>query len=489
MMSTKSLTLKALFNTLWGGDPSRIGELDRPIPQVTINSTEATEGSLFVALKGEQRDGHAFIGDALSKGVQAIIAEPVAQEMELPDATLVFAGQPLPDTLHPPYIFVVPDSLTGLQELAAYWRRQFPQLKVVGVTGSVGKTSAKELIAAVLAQKYSTIKSEGNYNNEIGLPLSLLRLTSDHERAVLEMGMYAMGEIRHLTTLALPSIGVVTNIGPTHLERLGTLEAIADAKAELVEALPVDGTAILNGDDPRVLAMAERTKAHVFTYGLSPRCDLWADNIESRGTEGLRFQLHTENEHLFAAIPLLGRHSVHTALAAASVGLVEGEGWDEIIGGIKDISAQVRLMIVPGKNGSIILDDTYNASPDSNMAALNLLAELPGRKMAALGDMLELGSYELAGHQRVGGRAAEVVDVLVTVGPRGRLIGEAALEAGMTKEQVAMVDTNQEAIALLQKLLNDGDILLVKGSRGMQMEEIVSALSVAARHSPAATTT
>jgi len=476
-MSHARLLIHTLFEALWEGMPPALEGLDRPVSQVVIDSREVVPDSVFVALKGEHEDGHKYIADAIDAGAVTVIAEPAARGMGLSGATFVSPKEDLPAEASPPYIVIVPDSLTGLQQFAAHWRRKLPHVRVIGVTGSVGKTSTKELIAAVLRQRFRTLKSEGNYNNEIGLPLSLLRLTPGHERAVLEMGMYARGEIRQLAALARPAIGVVTNIGPTHLERLGSLEAITDAKAELVEALPDDGTAILNGDDPRVLSMAKRTRASVFTYGLSPDCDLWADEIESRGTEGLRFRFHTRDESLYATVPLLGRHSVHTALAAAGVGLVEGEGWDEIIGGMKDLSAHVRLVTVRGMNGSIILDDTYNASPASTLAALNLLEELPGRKIAALGDMLELGSYEQAGHELVGTRAADVADVLVTVGQRGRLIGRAALSAGMSKEQVTMVDTNQEAIDLLRARLREGDILLVKGSRGLQMEEIVTALS------------
>jgi len=477
MTARRSLTVRTLFEALVTGHPPPFRGLDRPISQVTIDSREATPDSLFVALKGEHEDGHTFIRDALERGASAVIAEPMAQQLGLPAATFISGEPPETEQAEPPYIFIVPDSLAGFQEVAAYWRRQLPHIRVVGVTGSVGKTSVKEQVTSVLKQRFHTLKSAGNYNNEIGLPWSLLQLTPEHERAVLEMGMYAIGEIRHLANLALPHTGVVTNIGPTHLERLGSLEAITDAKAELVEALPPQGTAILNGDDPRVRSLAERTEAQVFTYGLSPTCDLWADQIESRGIEGLRFQFHTASEDIFAVVPLLGQHSVHTALAAASVGLIEGEGWDEIIGGLKDISAKVRLVTVPGIHGSIILDDTYNASPASTLAALNLLADLPGRRIAVLGDMYELGSYEQAGHELVGTRTADVADLLVTVGKLGRLIGEAALAAGMKDQQVQAFATKQEAIHLLRTLLQERDILLVKGSRGLQMEEIVAALS------------
>ncbi len=347
---------------------------------------------------------------------------------------------------------------------------------MVGVTGSVGKTTTKELIASVLSRRFHTLKSEGNYNTEIGLPLTLLHLEPSHERAVLEMGMYALGDIAQLAAIARPHIGVVTNVGPVHLERLGTIERIAQAKSELPAALPEDGVAILNGDDPRVRAMAEKTKARVFFYGLDESCDLWASHIESKGLEGIRFLFHYGSEAVHAKVPLLGRHSVHTALAAAAVGLVEGESWGEIIDGLRN-ATQLRLMVVPGLRGSTILDDTYNASPASTIAALNLLEELEGRRIAVLGDMLELGTYEEEGHRKVGRRAMDVVALLVTVGKRARIIGQEALLCGMDRDRVFMTEDKEEAIAYLRQIVASGDIILVKGSRGMRMEEVVAALS------------
>jgi UDP-N-acetylmuramoyl-tripeptide--D-alanyl-D-alanine ligase len=373
---------------------------------------------------------------------------------------------------------IVPDSLAGLQQAAAYWRRQH-NVTVIGITGSVGKSTSKELIATVLSRHYRTLKSEGSYNNEIGLPLTLLHLTGAHERVILEMGMYALGEIAALAEIARPRIGVVTNVGPTHLERLGSIERIAQAKAELPRALPPaaeGGIAILNADDERVRAMADQTQARVFTYGLDPHADLWADEIESDGLEGIRFRLHHGRETIHARVPLLGRHSVHTALRAAAVGLVEGLSWGEIVAGLQDESAQLRLLAVAGPGGSVLLDDSYNASPESCIAALSLLAELDGRKVAVLGDMYELGRFEEEGHKIVGRRARDVADVLVTVGELGRIIGQEALDVGLAADTVHMVETKAEAIDLLRPLLRDGDKVLVKGSRGMAMEEIVSAL-------------
>jgi UDP-N-acetylmuramoyl-tripeptide--D-alanyl-D-alanine ligase len=381
--------------------------------------------------------------------------------------------------------FVVPDSLAALQRLAAYWRRQH-QVRVIGITGSVGKTTTKEATAAVLSQCYRTLKSEGNYNNEIGLPLTLLQLTPDHEQVVLEMGMYRLGEISELARIALPAVGVVTNVGPSHLERLGTLERISQAKAELPRALPTTeegGVAILNADDARVKSMAALTPARVFTYGLTPEADLWADKIQSEGLDGIRFRLHHGPISIYARVPLLGRHSIQTALAAAAVGLVEGLSWPEIVAGLRHQPMQLRLLAVPGPAGSTLLDDTYNSSPASCIAALNLLGDLepeggqPGRRIAVLGDMYELGSHTEEGHRMVGRRAADVADLLVTVGDLGRTIGQEALATGMAAESIHSVDGNQAAIDLLFSRIEPADIVLIKGSRGLRMEEIVAALT------------
>jgi UDP-N-acetylmuramoyl-tripeptide--D-alanyl-D-alanine ligase len=342
----------------------------------------------------------------------------------------------------------------------------------------VGKTTAKELVAAVLAQRYTTLKNPGNLNNELGLPLTLLKLEPDSERAVLEMAMYDLGEIALLAEIARPAVGVVTNVGPTHLERLGTIERIAQAKAELVQALPSKGVAILNGDDPRVRAMGSLSKVgRVLTYGLGSDVDLRATDAVALGFSGVRFDLHYQGETISAQTSLLGLHSVHTAMAAAAVGIAEGLTWPEILSGLADPDARVRLKPLSGRNGSTVLDDTYNSSPASSLAALGFLQGLPGRKIAVLGDMLELGSFEEAGHRKVGAAAAEVVTALVTVGSLGRIIGQAAVERGMASDAVHTCDDNQAAAAEVKGLLKPGDVVLVKGSRGMAMEEIVAELA------------
>ena len=473
------LTLADVFEALTRTRPAAAEQVD--LSDVIVDSRQAKPGALFVALQGESRDGHAYIADAFARGAAAAIAEARAGNQGLgPSVHLIdVAGlQPSPG-FSAPVVLIVPSSLQALQNLAAFWRRRF-KCKTIGITGSVGKSSTKELAAAVLRQRYNVLKSEGNLNNEIGLPITVLKMSEKHERAVLEMGMYALGEISELCRIAQPAIGIVTNVGPSHLERLGTIERIAEAKSELPQALPADGIAILNGDDPRVVAMKDKTAARTFFYGLEPGQDLWANDIESYGLEGIGFALHRGGEHLHVRVPLIGRHSVHTALAAAAVGVVEDMSWDDILRGLQDVAAQLRLIAVPAEKGATLLDDSYNASPSSSLAALNLLAEMSGRKIAVLGDMLELGEMELQGHKVVGGRAAQVVDLLVVVGRRGRWIGAEALEAGLSEGQVLFAEGNAEAIAAVRQAMREGDMILVKGSRSVKMEEIVAAL---ARHS------
>lgn len=443
------------------------------LTNATQDSRLIERGGLFVALRGENQDGHAFVADAVSRGATAVLVERPPEGV--PGLTVVdlrpdyVANQP---EVEPPVAIVVPNALTALQRLAAHWRQQ-SAAEVVGVTGSVGKTTTKEMIASVLSRRFRVLRSERNLNNEIGLPLTLLQLDASHQKAVLEMGMYDLGEIRLLCEIARPTIGVVTNVGPTHLERLGSIERIAQAKRELVECLPTDGWAVLNGDDPLVSAMASDTQARTFRYGLEPDFDLWADEIESHGLEGIRLRLHHGTDTLYLTVPLLGEHSAHTVMAASAVGLISGLTWDEISAGLRAVPEQLRLVVVPGTAGSTVIDDTYNSSPASALAALNLLAELDGRRVAVLGDMLELGPYEDEGHRIVGRRAAAVVSVLVTIGERGQIISDEALAYGMDPAQVAHVTCNSEAVAALSSRLRSGDFVLVKGSRGMHMEDIV----------------
>ncbi|HSB90573.1 MAG TPA: UDP-N-acetylmuramoyl-tripeptide--D-alanyl-D-alanine ligase [Anaerolineales bacterium] len=444
------------------------------LTDAVLDSRTAIPGSLFVAMAGEHTDGHDHVAEAFQHGASvALIEREVGGNLTVVDLR---AGAParLPD---PPLCLRVEKSLAALQQIARVWRAQLP-VRVIGITGSIGKSTTKEITADLLDRRYRTLRNAGNLNNEIGLPLSLLRLTEAHERAVLEMGFYVPGEISLLCDIARPAVGVITNIGPVHLERAGTMEAIIAGKAELVEALPSapEGVAILNHDDPNVLPMAKRTSARVFTYGLTGDADLWADQIEGLGLEGVRFVLHHGRERFHLRVPMLGQHSVHTALRAAAVGLAEGMGWDDILSGLQTSQTQLRLVAVRGPHGALLLDDTYNAAPASVLAALNLLGELDGRRIAVLGDMLELGAQEETGHRMVGARAAEIADDLIVLGTRARWIAQEAEKAGLSAQHISALATNQEVIDWLNGRIGAGDVVLIKGSRGMHMDEIVAAL-------------
>ena len=449
------------------------------ITEAVIDSRQVIPGSLFVAIPGEKADGHDFIAEAFRRGASfALIQREVNGEFRTIDLRAVLSIDSLPgEDLVPPLCLRVENTVTALQQIARYWRRKL-DLRVVGITGSVGKSTTKEMVAEVLSTKYRTLKSPGNLNNEIGLPLTILRLSSGHQRAVLEMGFYVPGEIAFLCDIALPQVGVVTNIGMVHAERAGSQEAIARGKSELVQALPAapEGVAILNFDDPWVRQMEEKTKARVFFYGLSREANLWADNVVGLGLEGIRFRLHYQGETLHVRIPLVARHSVHTALRAAAVGLAEAMNWQEIHEGLHQGHTQLRLAAVRSRTGALLLDDTYNASPESMLAALNLLEELGGRKVAVLGEMLELGPYERGGHEMVGLRAAQVANILLTLGERAHLIAEAARRAGMKKNDILEFSEFEPLMEWLKANLTKEDAVLIKGSHGLRMDRIASML-------------
>jgi UDP-N-acetylmuramoyl-tripeptide--D-alanyl-D-alanine ligase len=468
------LRLCDLIEALTGQRPSGTGQV---ITQAVIDSRTTIPGCMFVALPGKRVDGHDFIKHAFEQGASfALVGRDMSAQYQQIDLRQPVSQECL-SNFEQPTCLRVDDPLIALQEAARFWRNKL-DVKVIGITGSVGKSTTKELIAGVLSYRYPTHKNEGNYNNEIGLPLTILNLTEGHRRAVLEMGFYIPGEISFLCEIAKPHIGVITNIGTVHAERAGSQEEIAEGKSELVQALPKDGVAILNYDDPWVRPMAEKTAARVLFYGLDAKADLWADNIEGLGLDGIRFRLHYGNEVLHLKVPMLGRHSVHTALRAAAVGLAEGLDWQEIISGLRSGHMQLRLMVVRSASGALLVDDTYNASPQSTMAALNLLEELDGRKIAVLGDMLELGQYERQGHEMIGIRSAEVADVLITVGERARVIAQAAYEAGMLESEITSVADNQLAIEVLAEMIGPEDVVLIKGSRGMRMDTIAPALEL-----------
>ena len=432
--------------------------------RIERDARQVRPGDLFIAVRGERFDGHLFVADAAANGATAaLVSESWA------------AGQTAP----PLPLIVVDEPVAAVQRLATAWRDHVG-MTVVGITGSVGKTSTKEVVAAVLSGGFRTYRSRGNLNTELGLPLCLLETEPETEVAVLEMGgAYAFGELALLARIAKPRIAVVTNVFPVHLERMGSIEAIAKTKAELVEAVPADGVAVLNGDDARVRAMAERCRGRVVTYGMGAGNDVRASNVVTKALEGTSFTLHLAGERLHVKVPLVGGHAVELALAGITVGHALGMHIAPMLAGLQDPAIQVRLLVMPGPRGSRIIDDTYNASTPSVLSALGLLAGLkPRRAIAVLGEMRELGSLAEAEHRIVGRRVAEVADIVVTYGALARLIAEEArsVDAGPSVVTSFDVDQRAELVDYLHQELKDGDVVLIKGSRGLQMEEMVAAL-------------
>ena len=429
-----------------------------------IDSREVRAGDLFFALRGERADGHDFVRAAFAAGASgAVVARPV----EAPPGAIAYH---------------VSDPLTALQSLAASWRQRH-DVRVIGVTGSVGKTTAKELISTVLARHYAVLKSEANLNTEIGIPLTLLNLRAEHQRAVLELAMYEPGDIALLARITRPTVGVVTNVRPVHLERVRSFGRIVAAKTELVEALPADGLAVLNGDDSRVAAMATRTRARSVLYGLSEQCGVRATELAGRGLNGFSFCLSVSRGvrlqpdigagggDIQIDCPLPGKHHVYAALAAASVALNEGMPLTEIAAALREAKLDLRLTVRRGANGSTIIDDSYNASPASMIAALDLLAETQGRRLALLGHMRELGTAAAEGHTSVGQHAAATCDILFVVGEDARSLADAARNTG--HQDVRWLAAHEDAANELRKELRAGDVCLIKASRTVGLESVV----------------
>jgi UDP-N-acetylmuramoyl-tripeptide--D-alanyl-D-alanine ligase len=443
----------------------------RPIRGGAFDSRRVQPGNVFFALPGERTDGQHFVTHAIANGAAAVVLRDAPSEHELDQ---LVRGHP--DGVS---IIQVADAADALRATAAQWRGRFDPL-VVGVTGSLAKTSTKEQIAEVLSVRWPTLRSEGNENNEIGLPLTLLRMAPAHRAAVLEMGLYVPGDIALLAGLARPSIGVVTAVRGVHLSRAGSLAAIARGKRELVEALPDTGRAVLNVDDPLVAAMAAHTPARVLSYGFDPRADVTAEQVTSEGVAGMRFLLRLPTGTIDVRTPALGRHSVHNGLAAAAVGFAAGLPAEDIAAGLgRGFSAPHRTRLVDAGPWRL-LDDSYNASPDSMTAALQLLGDLPGRHVAVLGAMLELGDASDAAHRLVGACAASHADLLIVVGEVAALIAEGALQAGMTPSAVVPVADRDEALQVVLRSARDGDTILVKASRGAELEVLIDGLVRAA---------
>lgn len=419
---------------------------------ICIDSRSCEAGNIFIAIQGENHDGHQFLAAAIAKGCRAVI---VNRPVVLPEAVTVIE---------------VSDTRKALQDLARFHRLRF-DIPVIAVTGSNGKTTTKDMIAAVLSARERVLKTEGNFNNEIGLPLTLLRLTAEHTAAVVEMGMRGLGQIAQLADIACPTMGVVTNVDQTHIELLGSVEAIAAAKGELATAIPASGCVVLNADDNHVLAMAQKATAKVRTFGFGPAAEVRGQTVETQAG-GLRLTGEWRGTSFAINVPALGRHNAWNALAAVTVALELGLTMEEIATGLARFHpGAMRLELCP-VGDSLWINDAYNASPLSMRAALIAVAEVPAsRHIAVLGDMLELGAASPAAHEAIGRLAAEQgFAVVLTVGDAAAGIARAAAEAGIAVRHC--VDHHDAAVEL-GRLLQGGEVILVKGSRGMKMERVL----------------
>jgi UDP-N-acetylmuramoyl-tripeptide--D-alanyl-D-alanine ligase len=443
------------------------GEPRLPLDGASLDSRRIERGELFAALAGPKHDGHRFVADAFAHGAAAALVSRVP-----PDCP--WAADP---TLDGPPLILVADVLGALHRAARAARSRHPA-RVVGVVGSVATGTARDLIAAVLRARGPLIQSDGALAAEHSLPLGLLRLTEEHRYAVVDLAGRSPAEVRGLAESAQPDVGVVMNVRRRRLDAQTALEEIAAAQAEVVRSLHPDGVAVLNADDRLVRAMAGRAAAPVRFFGLGPAAEVRAHDIAGRGLGGTEFGLYHDGGSLRVVLPLVGLLSVHAALAAATVGLAEGMDLAEVVEALAKSSSSVRIMLARAINGAQILDDTYDAGPESMLAALNLLEELDGRKVAVLGDMLGLGDTEEAAHIKVGSRAALVVDLLVTVGARAALAAAEARRAGLDETAVVAAPDREAAIFELERRLRPGDSVLVKGSREMEMEGVVQAIVV-----------
>ncbi len=430
------------------------------ITGVCTDSRKIKPGDLFIPLIGENFDGHDYIKSAFEKGAAASLTQK---------ETVHFPGKT---------VIVVNDTLIALQNLAALYRSSF-RIPFIGITGSVGKTSTKEMVACVLAERYNVLKNEGNLNNEIGVPLTIFRLEPEHEVAVVEMGMSGFGEIRALTNIVRPRVGIITNIGISHIEKLGSRQNILKAKLELLEGLQSDGLLILNGDDVMLSGAKELLNCRTVSYGLEEGVDYQAYNIRSRGEYGVDFNVMVQGAEYSVQLPAPGVHNVYNALAAIAAGHELGVPMRDLQAGVSHFSAgKMRLNIIK-TNGMIIINDAYNASPQSMKAALDVLSELgSSRRIAVLGDMLELGDWSERAHIETGIQAAKKeIDYIITVGKEAAHIIKGAKDSGFDPKRTAQFTGNSEVIEYLRGLLRQGDAILVKGSRGMMMEQIVQALA------------
>jgi UDP-N-acetylmuramoyl-tripeptide--D-alanyl-D-alanine ligase len=439
-----------------------IGSGDFAISGISTDSRTVAAGQLFVPLRGEIFDGHTFIGDVAAKGITAVLAEEQwLKQHSLPDAVTGIA---------------VKNCLRALGDLAARWRRRF-DIPVIGVTGSNGKTTVKEMLGTILEQTGAGLKTTGNLNNLIGLPQMLFQLNAAHGWAVLEMGMSEPGEIDRLAAIAAPQTGIVLNALPAHLQSMGSVEAVAAAKGELLHRISDGGLAVVNADDSRVASLSQNASARRISFGIE-RGEVRAKNIEPLGLDGQRFLLHTPHGDATVHLKACGRHNVYNALAACAA-LQEKVDLAPIVSGLEAFTPYKGRFQIEQVADITIIDDSYNANPASIKAALETVAAIAptGHRIAVLGDMLELGEHEAEAHRGIGAIAGRNVDRLYLAGSlMTRYAAEEALRTGIAADAVICCSTHDEIAEHLHRTIQSGDVILFKGSRGMAMEKAAALL-------------
>ncbi|MDO5422335.1 MAG: UDP-N-acetylmuramoyl-tripeptide--D-alanyl-D-alanine ligase [Eubacteriales bacterium] len=452
----KNLSLENIAAACGGTYHGKEEDRAKEVSSITTDSRKAEAGGLFAAIKGERVDGHDFIGQVFEKGALCVLCERE------------------PEGVQGNWI-LVESTLQALKDLAEFYRQQL-DIQVVGITGSVGKTSTKEVIASVLAEKFNVLKTLGNFNNELGLPLTVFRLREEHQVAVLEMGISNFGEMHRLSKIARPDVCVMTNIGQCHLESLHDRDGILRAKSEIFDFISPDGKIVLNGDDDKLAGITEVKGIRPVFFGIASGREIYADEIQPCGLKGISCRIHAGEESFSVLVPIPGQHMVYNALAGTAVGLVMGLDLEQIKSGIEKLKPLGGRFHMIEKNGMVIVDDCYNANPVSMKASLDVLKDADGRKVAILGDMFELGENAAELHAGVGVHAAgNAIDLLVCVGESSRHMAEAAFETGGCGE-VLQVPTLEALLEVLPRLVQEGDTILVKASHGMHFEKVVERL-------------
>ncbi|MBW2056117.1 MAG: UDP-N-acetylmuramoyl-tripeptide--D-alanyl-D-alanine ligase [Deltaproteobacteria bacterium] len=442
------------------------GDREASFAGLSTDSRTLKGGEVFLALKGERFDGHAFVEEALSRGASGVIVE----EGDLPSGVFGRVGASP--------VIGVSDTLRALGDIARFWRDRFT-LPVVCLTGSNGKTSTKEMIASVLEESFTVLKNPGNFNNLVGVPLTLLELQPRHQVAVVEIGTNVPGEIRRLAEIARPTTGLITNIGQAHLEGMGSLEALIREKGDLFRSIPEEGVVIVNRNDPHVSSLAGECRARKIGFAVEGRADVVVDRLQWRGTRGVRFRLTVGGKRVSVDFPLLGEQFVHNAAAAAAVAFllgIEPEAIGRRLERFSPLPMRMEPLCLEGVN---FINDTYNANPPSVEMALRALCHVSGgaRAFVVLGDMLELGEISREAHRAVG-RVLGGLDLagVFLLGEYAPEVAEGAIEAGTDRRRVCILESHAEIARLLKGETRPGDWVLVKGSRGMRMERVIEIL-------------